>query len=252
VCWPSFDGRPRPELLSGTPWVEIHRAPRGGATGFRRGPALDAIHSLLAGISADWPAAAAAVLDHPEHAAGLGGQAALRAWIVEQVGSRVRGTGLHQAGRARRAPRNPAAGADASSGGASGPPAHSLREEGPNAAANRNGDGRRRRGGSSDVVHGTVYPLYLLRWLWPMKAGEGEQGDTLAPRSRRRAPPRQLPSPRFRAATVRVRWLWELRRGTTQPHRVHTTSGSGRWRRRLSNRSAPMCLEGQSPGRRFN
>jgi hypothetical protein len=35
--------------------------------------------------------------------------------------------------------------------------------------------------------------------------------------------------------------------GATQPHRVHTTSGSARWRRRLSNRSPSMRVGHRQP-----
>lgn len=69
-------------------WVQTHLAPR-GETAFRRGPTLGAIRSLLADISADWRAAAAAVLDHPERAVGLDEEETLRARIVERVGWRL-------------------------------------------------------------------------------------------------------------------------------------------------------------------
>ena len=71
-------------------WVQAHLAPQ-EALGLRRGPTLNAIRSLLTDISADWRAAAAAVLDHPERAERLDSEETIRAMLVERVGWRLGG-----------------------------------------------------------------------------------------------------------------------------------------------------------------
>ena len=165
-----------PEGAGWEQWVAANLAPQ-GATGFRYSTTLAAIRSLLEDISVEWREAAAAVLDHPERAAGLPSEETLRGQLVGRVGWRLGGSlsvklsnltvrlATEQETEERRARLHTAYEQDAREHHSAGPPP----AEQPAAISNTEA--------ASDAAPASCVPA-ILRRVWQIK-WEREHKETL-------------------------------------------------------------------------